>query len=117
MDILLGLALSQHLNFNQEYNSIHPHIRLHHDSYIAGAFYNSEKRVSAYAGYRWDIGDFGFEAGAANNYPKLGGIVPYLRYTYDLSDNAVIFASPSGEAWKGEINKGIVIGLEIIAFK
>jgi hypothetical protein len=116
MDILLGLALSQHLGFQQDYNAIHPHIRLQHNSYIAGAYYNSEKRVSAYAGYRFEYNDLGLELGAVGGYVKLGGTIPYVRFTYDINDNVVLFTSPSGERVNGEINYGIVAGVELLAF-
>jgi len=116
MDILLGLALSQHLNFQRNYNEIHPHIRLHHDGYIAGAYYNSEKEISPYAGYRLEHNDLGLELGAVGGYNNLGPVIPYVRFTYDINDNVVLFTSPSGENIDGEINYGIVAGVELLAF-
>lgn len=116
MDILLGLAVSQHLNFQHDYNEIHPHIRLEHDGYIAGAYYNSVEEISPYAGYRFELGNNGLELGAVGGYPNLGGTVPYVRYTYDLNNSIVLFASPSGEKVDGEINYGVVIGAELLAF-
>ena len=116
MDLLLGIALSQHIGYQLEYNQIHPHIRLAYDGYIAGAYYNSEKEISPYAGYRLEYNDAGLELGAVGGYPKLGGVIPYVRYTYDINDNVIFFVSPSGEKVNGEINYGIVAGIELLAF-
>ena len=116
MDILLGLALSQHLNFQNEYNNIHPHVRLEQDKFIAGAYYNSEDRISPYAGVRYEFLGNGIELGVAGGYPELGAIVPYGRYTYDLGDSLRLFAMPSGEKIENETNYGIVIGVELLAF-
>ena len=116
MDILLGLAVSQHLNFQQDYNEIHPHIRLAHNRYIAGAYYNSEEEISPYVGYRFEYNDLGLELGAVGGYKNLGGVMPYVRFTYDINDNVVLFTAPSGERVDGEINYGIVAGVELLAF-
>ena len=116
MDILLGLAVSQHLNFHYDYNQIHPHIRLEHNGFIAGAYYNSVEEVSRYAGYRFEHNGVGLELGAVGGYPKLGGTIPYVRFTYDINDNVVLFTAPSGERVNGELDYGIVAGVELLAF-
>ena len=116
MDILLGIAVSQHLNFQHDYNEIHPHIRLQQDSFIAGAYYNSVKEISPYAGIRLELEDHGVELGAVGGYDALGKVIPYVRYTYDLNDSLKLFATPSGERANGEINYGVVVGAEILAF-
>jgi len=117
MDILLGLALSHHVNFQQDYNEIHPLLGLQYNNFIAGAYYNSEENVSAYAGYRFEHDEVGIELGAVNGYPKLGGTIPYVRFTYDVKDNVRLFAAPSGEKINGEVNYGVVAGVELFAFK
>ena len=116
MDILLGLALSQHLNFQHDHNEIHPHIRLAHDGYIAGAYYNSTEEISPYAGYRFEHNGIGLELGAVGGYEQLGGVIPYVRGTYDLTNNTILFATPAGEKVDGELNIGVVIGIELLAF-
>ena len=116
MDILLGLAVSQHLNFQQDYNEIHPHIRLEHDGYIAGAYYNSVEEISPYAGYRFEHNGLGLEVGIVGGYPAFGVAVPYLRGTYDLTDNIRAFAAPSGEVNGNTTDIGIVAGVELLAF-
>ena len=116
MDILLGLALSQHINFQSDYNQIHPHLRLQYQPFVAGAYYNSEENISPYIGYKIEYGNNGLEIGAVGGYSKLGGTVPYIRYTYDVHDNLLLFVSPAGEKVDGELNYGIVVGAELLAF-
>jgi hypothetical protein len=115
MDILLSLALSHHLNMQGNYNQVHPHIRLEQDSFIAGAYYNSEERISPYAGIRYEFLGNGIELGVAGGYPALGEIIPYGRYTYDF-DNVRFFAMPGGERINGKVEYGLVVGIELLAF-
>lgn len=114
MDILWAIALSSHLGLEGDYNNIHPHIRLEENSFITGAYYNSEERVSMYAGFRFEpIDNAGIELGLVNGYPALGGVIPYARGTYDLG-NARLFIAPGGEVRRGETTIGAVIGIEYI---
>jgi hypothetical protein len=101
--ISLGLALSLHLGFEGEYNSIHPHLRYTHDSFIVGAYYNSESNISPYVGYRFEHNDFGVELGAVGNYSD-ADVAPYIRGTYKQ-----FFVAPGVE---GD-NIGIVFGIEL----
>jgi hypothetical protein len=108
-----ALALSSHLGFEGDYNQIHPHVRFIEDGVIAGAYYNSEERVSFYGGYRFEpVDNIGIELGAVSGYPALGGVVPYGRVTYDFNNNMKVFATPGGEVRHGETNIGAVIGIE-----
>jgi hypothetical protein len=116
MDIILGLAVSQHLNFQNDYNEIHPHIRFQQDFFIGGAYYNSIENISPYAGVRLDHNSHGFELGVVGGYPELGIALPYVRYTYDLTDTLRVFVSPAGEMNNNEVNYSIVVGTEILAF-
>ena len=101
--IELALGISLHLGLTQNYNEIHPHIRWSEQGYIAGAYYNSVENVSAYAGYRWEFGDFGLEAAAVTGYPE-GDIVPFGRATYKN-----FFVAPAME----EGTVGAVLGYEL----
>ena len=100
--IELALGISLHLGLAQSYNEIHPHIRYNEQGYMAGAYYNSVENISTYAGYRWELNDFGFEAAAVTGYPE-ADIVPYVRGTY--KDFFVAPAMEDGTA-------GVVIGYE-----
>ena len=112
MDILLGIALSQHLNFQGEYNSIHPNVRIQSEQYIAGAFLNSESNISPYAGMRFEFDKNGFEIGIAAGY-SYSEVVPYLRYTYTI-DNMRLFMVPSIELSDDQSTLGAVIGIEYV---
>ena len=46
----LFLALSMHIGLEGDYNNVHPHARCTVDNSIAGVYYNSEDRISAYVG-------------------------------------------------------------------
>ena len=99
----IALGLSLHLGFENEYNSIHPHIRYNNENFIAGAYYNSEYTLSTYIGKRWEYNDFGLEAGAVTGYYDT--VIPYARATYKD-----FFAAPASE--RGE-RIGIVLGYEV----
>lgn len=114
MDILLGIALSAHLGLEGDYNSIHPHVRVEHNQAIAGAYYNSEEKVSLYGGYRFEpIDSVGVELGLVNGYPAIGGVTPYIRGTYD-SGNTRFFIAPGAEKRQGKTTVGAVIGIEFL---
>ena len=102
----LMMALSAHLGFSGDYNSVHPHARYtDNSSYIAGAYYNSEYRPSVYAGreFRFDFATV--ELGAATGYRSLP-LVPFVRVK---KDNWWI--SPGYEVSTNRV--GVVVGYEI----
>ena len=99
----LGLALTLHLNMNQEYNEFHPYGRFSYQDYNIGAFYNSEKRMSYFVSSDIDFNnDLSAEVGIASGYYK--DILPLIRLKYKT-----FFIMPSVENKK----IGIVIGKEI----
>ena len=108
MDILLGAALSLHLaKGGDEYNYVHPHLRLEHNSFIAGYYLNSKELGSLYFGREFFITeDFSIEAGGVTGYKDddLMKVTPFARAKYR---NA--YATP--HIIDGKI-KGIVIGYE-----
>ena len=57
-EIILSLALSNHVGFDNNYNEIHPHIRFKTDNTISGAFYNSERTISFYTGKEFTFDTF-----------------------------------------------------------
>lgn len=109
MDIFLGLALSMHLSFEQDYNRVHPHIRLQQDNFIAGAYYNSEETLSAYSGIELSKGNWSQEFGLVTGYSD-ADLLPYFRTSYNTSNNSKIFAAPAFENG----NLGLVLGIEFI---
>lgn len=106
MDILYGLALSLHLGFETDYNSIHPHLRLQEDNLIAGAYYNSEYDISFYGGYLIERGKWNYEIGVVSGYDR--GIYPFFRSTFDINDNIIGYITPGTE---GD-TIGLVLGIE-----
>ena len=103
LDLALSIALSLHLGFEGDYNSFHPHLRYTNNNMIAGVYYNSESKISPYAGYRLEYNDFGVELGAVGNYSD-ADIAPYARGTYKN-----FFVAPGLE--EGKV--GIVFGIEL----
>ena len=101
--ITFAIGLSLHLGFENEYNSIHPHIRYQQNTIIAGAFYNSEENISTYIGQRVEHNDLGFEYGVATGY--YDSVTPYVRVTYKD-----FFVAPGVE---NNETIGLVAGYEI----
>lgn len=115
MDILFGLALSTHLGFGSGYNEIHPHARLENNSFVAGMYYNSEEKVSVYAGIEIEKERWGYEFGLVSGYGD-GEIIPFIRSTYNISDKINFFITPGYETKNNEKSLGMVIGVEAWSF-
>lgn len=114
MDILIGLALSAHMGLNGSYNEVHPHVRLETESNIvAGAYYNSMERASAYIGYEWSKEYFFVEGGAVTGYDEVSAVVPYTRAGVEFN-NTKVFIAPVAEDWNGKLNYGAVVGFEFM---
>jgi|TARA_B110000858_G_scaffold148305_1_gene168528 hypothetical protein len=104
------MALSMHVGLEGSYNALHPHARCTVDDNIAGIFYNSEDKVSAYVGKEFRFDEFhSLEVGLVSGY-EYADVVPMIRYKV-----GTWFISPAYEKLKstGEENYGIVLGWEI----
>lgn len=112
--LVWALALSTHFGMEGDYNSVHPHVRFVEDGAIAGAYFNSMDRLSLYLGHRLEFDDFGIELAGVTGYPAFGEIAPYVRGTYDFTDNVRLFAAPSYEDKGDELGVGIVAGVEFV---
>ena len=99
--IALSLAISMHIGLANDYNNIHPHARCDIDNTITGVYYNSEDKLSAYIGKKYNNLELGLVTGYSG-----GDIVPMIRYT-----NNGLFISPAYEF--DTDNYGITIGFEI----
>ena len=112
MDLMLALAFSQHLGMEGNYNSVHPHLQLQHDSgFVAGAYLNSESNVSAYGGYRFEYEDAFLEVGGVTGYTSIT-VAPYLRAGYEIRDGVDLFVAPAFEYNSdGDLNIGAVLGV------
>jgi len=99
----LGLALTLHLNMNQDYNEFHPYGRFSYQDYNIGAFYNSEKRISYFTSTNINLdNNVDVEIGLVSGYRK--DIIPLVRLRY-----GTFFMMPGIE----NDNVGIVIGKQI----
>lgn len=110
MDILISIILSMHFNFNNDYNQIHPHIRVIKDNLIAGAFLNSESNVSVYGGINVNIDKWFVDLGAVTGYTG-SDVLPFVRAGVELNDNFNIFVAPGYEVGYDQV--GVVTGLEL----
>jgi len=101
------IALSVHLGLSHDYNGVHPGISCEFDSQIvAGAYYNSDRKISVFAGLRTRPSKSGFwaEIGLATGYEY--PIVPMARAGYRS-----LFVAPAYETSTESV--GIVIGTEL----
>lgn len=121
MELLFGLALSTHLGLNNDYNEIHPHVRIQDEYWIGGAYYNSDSAISIYGGTALDFNiigiegfeKFGLELGLTTGYDDLNLVIPFGRGTYTLNENSILFLAPTPERNADDsINLGAVIGTE-----
>jgi len=102
----VGIALSLHVGFNDDYNPIHPYVKYDNEGVIAGAYYNSINQISMYAGKRFEFNDYGLEAAIATGYSKSNplSLTPHIRATYK---NYFFIPDFAGS------DTGIVIGTEL----
>jgi hypothetical protein len=103
----LFLAVSMHMGLEANYNNIHPHARCTIDENIAGVYYNSEDRVSAYIGRQFKLDEYQkLEIGVVTGYNS-EDVLPMVRYKA-----GGFFLAPAYEKHNGEENYGVVIGWE-----
>ena len=105
MDVFLALAVSAHLNLQNDYNTVHPHVRIEKDNLIGGAYLNSLSNVSTYVGLKYTpIDRLYIEAGGITGYPDVDvfGRVGYQANNYN------VFITPGLEGDK----IGLILGLE-----
>ena len=95
----LLVAVSMHIGLEGDYNNIHPHARCTVDNTIAGVYYNSESKVSAYIGHKFG----NLEVGLVTGYSSYD-IAPMIRYI-----NNGWFVAP---AYETSGNIGLTIGYE-----
>ena len=115
--IVLGLGLSLHLGFSQDYNPVNPYVEYQHDNLRAGAYYNSEENISVYGGVNLPVYDiFSVDTGLLyGGYPALpNDLLPYVKFNYHYSDSITLFATPGAERQVDDtLQYGIVSGLSL----
>ena len=109
MDLTFAIAVTAHLGLAGDYNEIHPHVRLEQGYVVAGAYLNSEDKISVYGGLRLEYNSFFAELGVATGY-SYNKVVPYGRIGYDF-EHVTVFVAPAYE-YQPKETLGAVIGLE-----
>ena len=105
--ITLSIAFTIHAGIPLDYNQVHPHIRYTSDNFVAGVYYNSVRRTSAYVGKVYPINkDTSVEVILATGY--MYPVVPNIKVTYGS-----FFIAPLIDTVEGKVNTGIVVGTEI----
>ena len=106
MNLSACVALSLHL-LPGDWNAVHPCLALEHKNWVAGAFLNSERRLSVSAGYEWQRGPWWAQAGAATGYSG-APVVPVLRGGYEAG--AIRYFAAPAMTVKQDV--GLVLGVE-----
>ena len=107
------LAISLHLGIGDGWNNIHPGIRYRQDWWTVGAYYNSERRVSAYTSATMNRGDWFAEAGLVTGYAD-AELLPFIRSGVHLNENQIIFVGPAyGKGHdRDDYSFGVILGVE-----
>lgn len=78
--LILGLHLAT-AHVRTDLNNYNPGVYARCDAYVAGAYYNSVRRTTVYAGYVFPVGPVDVMVGAATGYGALRPIlVPSVRF-------------------------------------
>lgn len=112
IDIVLGIAVTAHLNMAGNFNDTHPFIEAQYENYSVGAYTNSLYGTSTYAKYTFTYTNNSFiDIGVVTGYPAPNDIpvIPYYRMGYNLTQSTAVFTTPT---WQD--NKlGAVLGFEV----
>lgn len=87
------------IHFSGSYNDVNPGLYVNHDGYTAGVYYNSERHVSAYAGYTVGTGPIDWTLGAITGYDRakvLPLIAPSVKinFTDSVGGRLVLLPNP-----------------------
>jgi hypothetical protein len=109
---VIGLGLSLHFGFTEDYNPINPYIEYQNNNLRIGVYYNSEENVSAYSGLNLTlVDDFSVDTGVVTGYFDYK-VVPYAKFNYHYSNNVTLFATPGVETQQDNTTHyGIVSGI------
>ena len=107
-----------HVGALGKYNDTHPMVEYETDAgWVAGAYLNSENRLSLFGGKRFytDNKKFSLDLGLVTGY-KAGTVLPGLQVQYHINDMVKLFALPAMEVGKGGV--GIhyfpVVGVRLV---
>jgi hypothetical protein len=92
-----------HIGSIGKYNDTHPMVEYETDTgWIVGAYYNSERRLSAFGGKRFytENRKFSVDFGLVTGY-KAAPVLPGMQVQYHINKNFKLFALPGAETGKG----------------
>lgn len=105
MEFILGLALSLHVGFEDDYNNYHPKFTANYENLTMGVYYNSVKKPSFYFGRSSDLTEnLTLETVIVSGY-VYGPVIPAARFLY--KDKYYLTYGQEGNGG------GIVIGIDI----
>lgn len=84
--LAIGLHIgTYHFDRSKDYNEFNPGIYAVCDGWTAGAYHNSERKVSVYAGRTFDVGPIDVTLGAVAGYRR-APLVPMVVPSYKIKD-------------------------------
>lgn len=104
----LGVAISAHA-LPGDWNPVHPFARYDAGRIAAGAYWNSEDRLSAFLAVTGGQGACWWEIGAVTGY-SAATVLPMARAGCEVAPGLHVFAAPAATT-KGDL--GAVLGIEI----
>jgi len=93
------VALSLHVGLDNNYNSVHPHVRCDTENVNVGVYYNSERNISTYISKEYSFIEYGIVTGYSGF-----DIAPMIRFKKDNW-----FIAP---AYETQGNLGFIVGWE-----
>lgn len=96
-DTLFGVHLGS-VHFSGDYNNVNPGVYINHNSWTGGVYYNSERHVSAYAGYTVSTGPIDWTLGAITGYQRakvLPLVAPSFKYDFNEQIGARVVLLPN----------------------
>lgn len=82
--LAIGLHIgTYHFDRSKDYNEFNPGVYALCDGWTAGAYHNSERRVSVYAGRTFDVGPVDVTLGAVTGYSR-APLVPLVVPSYKI---------------------------------
>lgn len=87
--IILGIALSAHIGFTEDYNEVHPNLTCKVGNVSSTVYHNSEDNVSVAGFYTFDVaGGVSLDAGVVTGY-SAGPLMPLAKLNYDYKNITV----------------------------
>lgn len=109
--LYFSLALSAHIGVNDNLNYIHPNVGFEYKNIYIGAYYNSERKTSAYAVKKFDFEHIDLNVGIVSGYNSLN-VAPYISITKSLTEKTTLFLLPTID--NKTKKPALVLGIEFL---